>query len=125
MTGNPKVDGVAELIKVHADGTTNIDLSAEQDALLQKLWNDAQDQGVAQGSLTIKVKYTLKKRGECDVAIDFERKEPKPRRDGAVIFVNKKGEIALAPFKQEKLDFGEPKEAEADEKPPRKIGVVK
>jgi hypothetical protein len=96
----------AELITQIGDGQANQELTDRLTELLEKLTVEAASQGKAQGTFTCALKFEITNKGTCYVKLDkVDTKAPAPLRDQWSCFVNDKGVMSRAPFRQEKLPF--------------------
>ena len=110
MSQDEKLEGFAEFFREVGDGAADIDLGAQVQQMLKKLYDEAQDQGQATGEIGVKLKFHQLNNGKLRVDYETSRKEPKPRRESSVFFVNERGQARKSPWKQEKLPFSEESE---------------
>lgn len=109
----------ARTLELIADGTCHVELSEEQHDLLKKLHSHAMHtQGVAQGEITLKIKYRVEATGVVGLKYDVKVKEPTKLRPNAVMWITPGGNLTPQNPKQPELFPREvPKPAPARELP--------
>lgn len=106
MADQTAIPSFSEFISELQDGAADAELTERVSELLQKLWNEAQAQAKAKGTITLALSFEVTNNGKCYVELGkVDTKAPQPARDTSAFFVNKRGEIAKAPFTQTKLPF--------------------
>jgi len=106
MADQTAIASFSEFIGELQDGAADAELTERVSELLQKLWEEAQAQAEAKGTLTLALSFKVINNGKCYVELGkVDTKAPQPARDTSAFFINKRGEIAKAPFTQTKLPF--------------------
>lgn len=113
MADQTAISSFSEFIGELQDGAADAELTERVSELLQKLWTEAQAQAEAKGTIALTLNFKVINNGKCYVDLGkVDTKAPQPARDTSAFFINKRGEIAKAPFTQTKLPF-EQDDAEA------------
>lgn len=108
----------ARTLELVADGACHVELSEEQNSLLKKLHSHAlATTGIAQGEITLKIKYKVEATGVVGLKYDVKVKEPAKLRPNAVMWITPGGNLTQQNPKQPELFPREVKQPAARELP--------
>lgn len=94
-----------ELLALLDDGETLDKFRTDHADLILSLRNAAEDHGKAKGGFTIKVDYTVERRGQVEITANLDTRLPKMPKGKAIAYVQGGDGIGAENPKQPKFNF--------------------